>query len=208
MRPALVSWSAIRIGATRLRLLIDLVIAIVVAAAVGFSTAWFAVERGPLFGAVTAGAWTAWPLAGGAGADPYSLAMLARTGEVPLGDGEGLSFAAENDAGGEPLTGRCSYEVVGQTPPARLWTLTAYDSTGRLMVNAAHRPGFHSREIVRRADGSFVITVSPRVESGNWLPIGPVEQFKLVLRLYDTPLTTGGRVGDLVMPEIRKGNCS
>jgi hypothetical protein len=76
------------------------------------------------------------------------------------------------------------------------------------MVNAARRPGFHSREILRRQDGSFVVTVSPRVGPGNWLPITPVERFKLVFRLYDTPLTTGGRVADLVMPEIRKSGCS
>lgn len=190
-----------------MRLLIDLVIALVVATAIGFSTAWVAVERGPLFGAVTAGAWTAWPRSGSAAADPYSLAMLARTGEVPLGAGEGLAFTAERDGDGEPLTGRCGYQVSGQTPAARLWTLTAYDATGRLMVNPAHRPGFHSREIVRRADGGFVINVSSKVQAGNWLPIAPVERFRLVLRLYDTPLTTGGQIADLVMPAIVRSDC-
>lgn len=191
-----------------MRLLIDLVVAIVVATVVGFSTAWLAVEHGPLFGAVTVGQWTAWPRAGSANADPYSLAVLARTGEVPLGAGEGLSFTAEDDADGEPLDGHCTYEVVGQAPSARLWTLTAYDADGRLMVNAAYRTGFHSREIVRREDGSFVITVSPKVASGNWLPIAAVDRFRLVLRLYDTPVTSGGRFADLVMPEIRKGPCA
>ena len=97
--------------------------------------------------------------------------------------------------------------MVGQTPAARLWTLTAYDADGRLMLNPARRSGFHSREIVRRPDGSFVISVSPEVAPGNWLPIGRVEHFRLVLRLYDTPLTTGSRIADLVMPDIRKETC-
>jgi len=189
------------------RFLIDLALAVVIAIAVGICSAWYAVDRGRLFGAVTAGGWTAWPREGGADADPYTLAMFARTGEVPLGAGEGLSFTADHDADGAPLSGKCTYDVVGETPAARLWTLTATDNFGRLMDNVAHRPGFHSREIVRASDGSFLITVSPTVESGNWLPIGTVDRFRLVLRLYDTPLTTGSQIASLVMPAIRKAAC-
>ena len=51
------------------------------------------------------GAWTAWPHAGSPDADPYSIAMLARTGEVPLGAGEGIAFTAEIDSDGAPLSG-------------------------------------------------------------------------------------------------------
>ena len=191
-----------------MRLIIDLAIAIALAVVVGVSSAWMAVERGRLFGAVTVGDWVAWPLEGSTEADPYSLAMLARTGEVPLGAGEGLSFTADRDADGAALSGHCAYLIVGETPPARMWTLTAYDSEGRLMVNVARRPGFHSREIVRNADGTFVIAVSSSVESGNWLPIASVDAFNLVLRLYDTPLTTGSQIASLVMPAIRKVACS
>jgi hypothetical protein len=178
-----------------------------VAVVVGVSSAWYVVERGRVFGAVTVGGWTAWPQEGSAHADPYSLATLARTGRVPLGASEGLAFTAEDDADGNPLSGRCIYDLVGETPAARLWTLTAYDADGRLMVNVAHRPGFHSREIVRDANGDFAITVSSTVEPGNWLPIGAVDRFQLVLRLYDTPLTTGSQLAELVMPAVRKVSC-
>jgi hypothetical protein len=190
-----------------MRFLIDLAVALVIAVAVGVSSAWFAVERGRLFGAISVGGWTAWPQEGSSDADPYSLAMLARTGEVPLGAGEGLSFMADRDSGGEPLVGRCVYEVVGQTPLARMWTLTAYDSGGRLMVNVARRAGFHSREVVRQPGGDFIITAASSVSPGNWLPIAPVDRFGLVLRLYDTPLTTGSQIADLVMPTIRLVRC-
>ena len=190
-----------------MRFLIDLSIAIVVAVAIGVSSAWLAVERGRVFGAVTVGGWTAWPQEGSSDADPYSLAMLARTGEIPLGAGEGLSFTAANDVDGAPLSSKCTYEVGGETPAARLWTLTAYDAGGHLMINVAHRPGFHSREIVRESNGDFAIAVSAAVQPGNWLPIGTADRFKLVLRLYDTPLTTGSQIADLVMPGIRKVSC-
>lgn len=190
-----------------MRLLIDIAVAVIIATIIGVSTAWIAVGHGRIFGAVTIGAWTAWPSAGGPDADPYAVAMLARTGEVPLGAGEGLAFMATTDDGGEPLSGVCDYLVTGQTPPARLWTLTAYDAEGRLTRNAARRNGFHSREILRHPDGTFDIAVSPDVEPGNWLPVSPTGRIQLVLRLYDTPLTTATEFVGLDMPRIEKAQC-
>jgi hypothetical protein len=190
-----------------LRLLIDLAVALVIAVAVGAASAWYVVDRGRLFNSLSVGEWTAWPESGSPDADPYSGAMLARSGEVPLGAAEGLAFSADTDSAGAPLTGRCNYVLVGQTPLARLWTLTAYDAEGRLMGPAEHRTGFHSREIVRRPDGRFEIRVARSVQPGNWLPIELVDRFRLVLRLYDTPLATGSRFGELTMPQILREEC-
>ena len=190
-----------------MRFVFDLAVAVAIAAVVGIGSAWFAIDQGRLFGAVVVGDWTAWPLEGTADADPYALAMLARTGEVPLGAGEGLTFNADRDRDGEALTGHCTYVVAGETPAARLWTLTAYDDEDRLMINAANRIGFHSREILRDRGGNFTITVSPSVQPGNWLPIAPVDRFRLVLRLYDTPLTTGRQLAELIMPSVEKVAC-
>ena len=78
---------------------------------------------------------------------------------------------------------------------------------GRLIVNPAHRAGFQSREILRAPDGSFTITVSPVVAPGNWLPTGHVENLQLVLRLYDTPLTTAADFTNMDMPSIDKVSC-
>jgi hypothetical protein len=189
------------------RFLIDLAVGFMVAIVVGVGSAWIAVERGTIFGAVRVGGWTAWPQEGSEGADPYTMAMLARTGEVPLGAGEGLSFTATRDSDGNALLGHCEYDVVGNTPAARLWTFTAYDERGALMPNVADRASFHSREIVREANGDFRIRVSASVQPGNWLPIAPVDRFKLELRIYDTPLTTGSQLAELSMPAIRKVSC-
>jgi hypothetical protein len=190
-----------------LRFLLDLAVAIIVALVVGFSTAWYAVEHGRQYGAVHAKQWSAWPAGGGPDADPYSVALLARTGEVPLGAGEGIAFTADVDSGGAALSTRCSYQISGRTPAARLWTLTAYDAAGRLMPNAARRSSFHSREIVRRPDGDFDIVVSTRPSAGNWLPIARAGTFRLVFRFYDTPLTAGGGATDIDMPDIVKTGC-
>jgi hypothetical protein len=98
--------------------------------------------------------------------------------------------------------------VVGTTPQARYWTLTLYDLDGRLVANSVQRQGFTSHEIVRRANGSFEIVVSPRARPGNWLPTGRIERYILVLRLYDTPVTAATRGRDVTMPAIARRACS
>jgi hypothetical protein len=190
-----------------MRLLIDIAIAFILALAVGIGSAWWAIDRGYIFGAVSVGPWTAWPESGSADADPYAEATLARTGEVPLGAGEGLAFTAAADSAGQRLRGDCVYRIAGQTPPARLWTLTAYDSAGHLMENPAVRTTFHSREILRHPDGTFAIAVSAEAMPGNWLPIGRTAAFRLALRLYDSPLAAGIQVGTVAMPRIDRVRC-
>ena len=190
-----------------MRFLIDLIIAVAVAVAVGVGSAWYAVSKGHLFGGVTVGAWTAWPQDGSLDADPYALARLARTGEIPLGAGEGLAFTATADSQGAPLDGRCIYAVAGETPAARLWTLTAVDAAGQLMANIAQRQGITSRDVVRSVDGDFTVSVAATVQPGNWLSIAAVPRFDLVLRLYDTPLATGAQLATLTMPAVSKVSC-
>lgn len=190
-----------------MRLLFDIAVALVIAIAIGAASAWYTLDRGRLFNSLSLGEWTAWPESGSPDADPYSGAMLARSGEVPLGAAEGLAFSADTDSAGAPLSGRCNYVIVGQTPLARLWTLTAYDSQGRLMGDAGQRTSFHSREILRRPDGRFEIRAASQVQPGNWLPITRDERFRIVLRLYDTPLATGNQLGELVMPQILRESC-
>ncbi|BCP52786.1 membrane protein [Kaistia sp. 32K] len=191
-----------------MRFLIHLAVAIAIAIVVGLGSAFLVLDRDRLFGAVTRGAWTAWPDSGSPNADPYTEAMLARSGEVPLGGGEGLAFSAEVDSSGQRLTGGCRYRVSGQTPPARLWTLTVYDEDGHLMENPARRTAFHSREILRREDGSFEIAVAPKPQPGNWLPVTTGERIRLILRLYDTPLSGGAAIGDIVLPAIERVGCT
>jgi hypothetical protein len=148
------------------RLLLGSLFALAVAAAVGLGTTWLVLTRGTAFGAVPIGAWTAWPKIGTRDIDPYARATLARTGELPVGSGDGVAFLARTDDGGRPLDGRCDVRIVGTTPQARFWTLTLYDPQGRLIGNSIDRGGFTSQEVVRRADGSFEIAVAPRTRAG------------------------------------------
>ena len=97
---------------------------------------------------------------------------------------------------------------VGWTPQARFFTLTLYNTDGKLVPNALNRNNFTSQELIRKADGSFQISVGPRARPGNWLPTGGMERYVLVLRLYDTPVGIATRAGrETPMPSVSSGRC-
>jgi hypothetical protein len=182
----------------------------VVAAAIGLGSTWFALTRGVAFGAINIGAWSGRPRTGTADIDPYARAGIARSGELPVGLGDGVSFVARRDTSGRLLDGRCDTILRGTTPPARYFTLTLYDPEGRLVANSIGRQGFTSEELIRNPDGGLEITVGPRARSGNWLPTGGVERYVLVLRFYDTPVGIATRAGrEAPMPTVQMaGRCS
>lgn len=174
----------------------------------GLALTYLAVERGTCVGTVEAGPWTFRPSIGTTEIDPYTRAMLARSGELPLGTAEGLSFLAGSDSSGAPFDPGCDYIVTGSIPRARYWTLSLHSAEGELVANAADRYGFTSADILRSADGGFEIVASRQARPGNWLPIGTQARFVLVLRLYDTELDTRSRPLDAVaMPRIVKLRC-
>ncbi|HVV40263.1 MAG TPA: DUF1214 domain-containing protein [Nitrobacter sp.] len=191
-----------------MRLILNTLLALIIATAVGLGATWMTTTRGTEFGTLTIGAWTARPRTGTTEIDPYSRATIARSGALPIGTGDGIAFSATADDKKRPLDGRCDVVVKGVTPAARFWTLTLYDRKGRLVANSLQRYGFTSEEIVRSSDGSFVIHIASRARSGNWLPTGGIERYVLLLRLYDTPVGVATRTQrDAPMPAIETTDC-
>jgi hypothetical protein len=192
-----------------MRLLFGSCFTLLVAAAIGLGATWFTLTRGVAFGSLAIGGWTAWPKSGSVDIDPYARAIIARSGELPTGLGDGVAFYAQADDAGGKFDGRCAVTISGLTPPARYWTVTLYDPEGRLVANAIDRHGFTSEEIVRDAEGRFVITVAPQARPGNWLPTGGIEKFILLWRLYDTPIGVATRTTKVgPMPAIARKGCS
>jgi hypothetical protein len=191
------------------RLLFGSCFTFLLAAAIGLGATWLTLTRGVAFGSLKIGAWTALPKSGSLDIDPYARAIVARTGELPIGTGDGVAFYARVDDQGFDLDGRCTFAVTGLTPAARYWTLTLYDPEGRLVANTIDRHGFTSAEIIRAVDGRFAINVAPRARPGNWLPTGGIERFILVWRLYDTPIGVATRtMKEGPMPAIVRKGCS
>lgn len=191
-----------------MRLIFISLIALAIATAVGLGATWTTSTRGLSFDAVKVGPWTAWPRTGTSDIDPYARASVARSGELPIGSGDGVAFVARGDDKGRPLDGRCDVTVSGVTPAARFWTLTLYDGQGNLVSNSLRRYGFTSQEIVRSADGAFEIRIAARSRAGNWLPTGGLDRYLLMMRLYDTPVGVSTRSQrDAPMPAIVTIGC-
>ncbi len=133
-----------------MRLIFITLLALILATVVGLGSTWLTATRGTEIGTLTIGAWTARPKNGTAEVDPYSRASIARSGELPIGTGDGVAFSATTDDKKKPLDGRCDVVVSGVTPAARFWTLTLLrpqGTSGRQFAAALrlHQPGNHPR---------------------------------------------------------------
>jgi hypothetical protein len=174
----------------------------------GLFVTFVVVERGKGFEAISAGPWTGWPRTGTSGSDPYTRAILAYSGEMPLSESEGMSFVAHGDSNGTEFDPACDYALRGEVPSARYWTLTLLSPEGNPIANKAGRPGFTSSEVLRASDGQFEITLSRHARPGNWLPIGDTSKFILVLRLYDSELgAPATALNAASMPDLVKVRC-
>lgn len=79
----------------------------------------------------------------------------------------------------------------GEEPPVgAFWSVTVYDSAGRLVPNVQNRYSVSSsrpEELVRRPDGSIDIVFAPRDPGdpgANWLKVPPGGGFSAYLRMY------------------------
>ncbi|MDB5507342.1 MAG: hypothetical protein JWR75_1980 [Devosia sp.] len=185
-----------------------LLLLVAVALGVGFGLSWYALNDGRLGGARQLGPWAAWPDLGSPAPNPYTRALLARTGALQLGRSEGLQFIATADSAGEPLDLACRYRVEGPTPAASLWTLAAVGPDGRNVASAGTPPNLDSAHVARTNDGIAIINVSSRLAGQNWLEVTGNGPFSLVLTFYDTQLASNLGADPATMPAITRGECA
>jgi hypothetical protein len=161
------------------------------------------------FGAIALGPWSAYPELQTASADPFAKAHRAGDGRILLGRAEGLVFTADRDETGAALSGLCSYEVSGSTPPARFWTLRVSDADGDPLEAPPRVPtSLNSWTTLRNTDGSFRIRLDASANPGNWIWLKADGRVKLVLTLIDTPTTASVSLVELDMPEINRIGCT
>lgn len=191
-----------------MRFTLNFMIIALVGLALGGGSAWYSIQQAHRFGALALGPWTAFVYNAASDVDPYTVARSAAEGNVPLGATEGLTFEALTDSSGKALDRSCRYRIEGTTPPAKLWTLAAYDEARKQVRPASGGVSAHySNSIVRFSDGSFLISASPWPQAGNWLALSGKGPFHLVLRLYDTPVVSSGGLAKPQMPAIERQDC-
>jgi len=191
-----------------MRLIINMMVVLVIGLTLGGLSASYLIQRAHGLGAINAGPWSAWPFVGGVEIDPYTAAQTTANGTIPLGAAEGLSFEAVSDSSGKDLQQNCNYTLSGNTSISRLWTLSAYDISGQLLFLENNiKSAIFSGDIIRYPDGSFNVQLSQTPRAGNWIPLLSDKKFKLVLRLYDTPITSNSGLIEPIMPEINLIGC-
>ncbi|MEM7068253.1 MAG: DUF1214 domain-containing protein [Pseudomonadota bacterium] len=192
-----------------MRLTTNLAIILIIGLVLGGLTARFALQRTFGIGAISAGVWSAWPFVGGSEVDPYTAARSTVDGVIPLGAAEGLAFETLVDEQGRALKRECDYILFGNTPAARFWTLTAYDLAGAVIMNKDGDPAaLYSGNLVRTPSSDVSITISDAPSSGNWISLSGNGEFKFVLRLYDTPITSSAGLSDPEMPQLQLLECA
>jgi|SRR3974390_458397 len=133
---------------------------------------------------ITNGPWTTSVAIGSPQSDPYTRAAEALHGLFALKRDETIYFTATTDDAGNNLDGRCSYEIRGEDPDARWWSITVYGTDDFLIPNPEHRYSVAKTTVARNANGSFDIRIGGSDRSPNWIPAGS-GRFSLTLRLYN-----------------------
>lgn len=157
------------------------------------------------------GDWIAHPKNGGQQIGIFARARLAHTGQIPLGSAEGIRFVAQVDSQGNALQSNCDYQLIGNVPPARLWTLYSADLKYRVFNGArGFRGQLHSRGLIRHSRTSITIEASARPHGTNWLWTGTSDGdgFVLIMTLYDTTIASASGASTPQMPMIVKGACA
>jgi len=188
----------------RTRYLIVLVLA---ALAAGIGSTWAVLGEKPPVGAVKLGPWQSFPRLGSADIDPYGRAILARGPHLPLATGEGIQLNAATDSAGAALSGSCRYRISGTTLPSRGWTLVVANGASRPLTGT-DAAGLTDADVLTDEAGKLSITASPQVSSGNWLRLPQQARFELILRFYDTPVSSSiSQLDPAALPRIDRLAC-
>jgi hypothetical protein len=174
----------------------------------GLSSAYYSVRN---FGfekfIVSNGPWTTDLTSGGVDAGMYTRARVAIAGLLALNKSEATYYIATRDSAGDPLDGNCSYRIEGRDPDARWWSITAYANDNFLIDTPSRNYSVSKTSVVRSADGTFVVRLSPAAEQQNWIATSP-DGFDVMLRLYNPGTSVVKDPSTTLLPSITREACS
>lgn len=185
----------------------NMIMFMMVAIVGGLGSSWYMIERGNALTTRSLGAWTAWPAAGRADADPYTRAHFIRRGMLPVSAALALTMEAVLDNDGQRLHSSCEYLIEGEEPYARFWSISVFDEQGRLIPNAADRYSYNSATLLRAPGGRFSIALSRSARPGNWLPTGGAGRISLVLTVEEQRDGAPQGTQSWLPPSIRRVSC-
>lgn len=191
-----------------MRFVLKLLAALIAAVVLGLGSAYLAIQGAmPAEAIVKNGPWTANLAAGGTNADNYTRTAVALAGLLALNKEETIYYGANGDSDGNPFDPNCAYRIEGKDPDARWWSITAYAKDHFLIDHPSKRYAVSKTNVVRTADGAFVIRASLQEEAQNWIATSK-DGFQLTLRLYNPGQTVRDDPASVALPAIVKEACS
>jgi hypothetical protein len=174
----------------------------------GLFVTWLTIVRGAgMGGDVLDGPWRTSLLTGSTQSGPVLRANVALHGLLALNRSETIYYTATTDSAGDALDGRCTYRVTGRDPPARWWSITAYGADDYLIATPSELYSVSKNSIVRRADGSFIVTVLKDANTVDQIAVGD-GRFSLTLRLYNPDASVAADPAHVALPTIEKAGCA
>ncbi|WP_323760591.1 DUF1214 domain-containing protein [Maricaulis sp.] len=156
-------------------------------------------------GGVSNGPWITNPQIGSSDANPLTRALVARRGLLALNREEAVYFTATRDSQGHNLTERCAYEIIGQMPPTRWWSLTIYDEASFLPRNGRNRHAVSQTTARTDASGRVIIPVGQDEVGAIFTENAGL--FSLTLRLYHPDPVVLEDLDSLTFPRIDRLGC-
>lgn len=149
---------------------------------------------------------------GNLGLSMHAKAYLRQSGHLPLPQDQALYFFTYNDSDGRSLNADCDYLVTGDDVGAFWWSLSAHDKNFVKFENPSLRYSFNMSNIIRKNDGTYKLTISGKVKTGNWLPLSQEAYeggggFMLSLRLYGLDKVMSEQADQLKLPHIQNLGC-
>ena len=181
--------------------------ALVLGVALGLGSAYFAIMSLRGEHVVNNGPWTTSLAAGGVGADMYTRDYVAVTGLLALSKEETIYFGADKDSTGAALDGHCTYRIEGHDPDARWWSITLYARDNYLIPNPSNRYSVSQTNVVRNAEGAWIVRLSSTEEPNNWIATSP-DGFQITLRLYNPGEAVRKDPATAPLPSIVKEACT
>jgi hypothetical protein len=180
----------------------------------GYGSSWYMVEAGTELTTQRIGPWVAWKAQARVDADPYTRAHFARLGTLDLSTEIATTYVARTDDTGAAFDASCAYIISGSKPAAQWWSITLFDSGGRLIPNSADRYSFTRDTVAMSSDGTLNISMARDAHEGNWLPFGNVNNFALVLQLLQPDISLlaeeseeEGEITQVELPSIKMVSC-
>ena len=192
----------------RLALLVSLGVAL------GAGSAAMMLKSGGLgsgLGSETVQGWTGNHLTGAKAADPYTRAVVAKTGLLALTQTEAMYFSRYTDEQGRPLSGTCVYSLSGGAMPARWWSVTIYDAHDYLPVNGQDAQSVDMTRTAAHASptGGWTARIAAdRAGASDWISSKNAGKFSLTLRLYNPTQKARTDFTSIPFPILKTVSCA